>query len=99
MGHESFSKQWSTLSGPPPPAVRVFPNPARRQFTVEWFDFQPGATYQLFDTRGQLHRSGALNANTTTVPTAQLPAGWYLLRLRLPKTGFQNFKLVVVPGA
>ena len=75
--------------------VEAFPNPATTQLTVS----RPAAlrgplTATLFDALGREVRRAEVAAPTSTVPVADLPRGFYVLRLAAP-TGVTSQRIVV----
>ncbi len=65
------------------PFVAVYPNPVGDAFTIatEHFD---GGNYRIFDVNGKVMVSGALNGGQTSVGTATLASGFYLVRVTFP---------------
>lgn len=58
--------------------VRVFPNPANDMLVVEWPSKE---VYSLFDMTGREVMRGTLNEGKTTISTAALNSGMYILRV------------------
>lgn len=66
--------------------MKLFPNPSRDEegIHVEFpLDFDPNANFEarLLDLRGTAVWTGTLTGRSFTLPTANLPAGLYVLRL------------------
>ena len=62
--------------------VSIAPNPFEAQLRLR-HEVLEGATYELLNTAGQCLRTGVLTGAETVLETTDLPAGLYLLRVRL----------------
>ena len=62
-------------------SISVYPNPFSNQITVSG-DWNSGSQFFIFDATGRLILNGALNANSQSITTNQLPVGMYLLEVR-----------------
>ena len=60
--------------------ISVYPNPTKDRVTVELPENTVG-TLALFDLNGKIVRNQSVNGNITTIDTASLSAGTYILRL------------------
>ena len=64
--------------------VRVFPNPADDQLTIEWNDISDISEVVLTDVSGKVYRTVQLttgmSAGTTNINTASVPNGLYLVK-------------------
>ena len=63
-------------------AFKVWPVPARGELHVEWPATRPARQVELLDVLGRTLQTQVADAPTLTLPTAALPAGLYLLRVR-----------------
>lgn len=77
---------------------QLYPNPAVNQATVTWPSGRAATTIQLFDLSGrELQRLSSGNGGTERLDLGGLPAGMYLVRLRLAD-GRTGLKRLVVTG-
>ena len=72
--------------------VSIAPNPFEAQLRLR-HEVLDGATYELLNTAGQSLRTGALTGAETVLETADLPAGLYLLQVRLGSVS-KTFRVV-----
>lgn len=80
-------------------AVRVYPNPAKGQITVDWKNFENQVIWvQLSDIYGKIHREIAIEPGmqSLVLPTSGLNAGLYMIRIRLP-SGETTKKVIIHP--
>jgi hypothetical protein len=80
------------------PAYKLFPNPADAAATLSWGELQTPKNVQLYDAAGRLlwQQTAATNAqNNLTVPTSELPAGAYILRIEQTDGSLQSLPLRV----
>lgn len=78
-----------------PAELRVFPNPAHAQVTVQSPD-SGARTVELLGLRGQVLLTRRGSAATTTLDVSGLPAGAYVLRVREAATGRSASQRLVV---
>jgi len=60
----------------------IFPNPSAGEFQIVTKDWNPGATWQLVNTLGQVILTGQLNAVNQVVDASDLPKGQYVLQIQ-----------------
>jgi hypothetical protein len=74
-------------------AFRIYPNPANDVLHVE---ASATGTLYLINTFGQIVHTTTLNKGTTTIPTATLPAGNYVLKLESAATTMPHRMISIV---
>jgi PKD repeat protein len=62
--------------------IRIYPNPVHNSLTLELNELYPGDQYLLFSVQGILIRKDLLEMNVTTLNTADLSPGIYLMEIR-----------------
>ncbi len=80
------------------PAYKLFPNPADASATLSWGEVQAPKSVQLYDAAGRLlwQQTAATSAqNTLIVPTSELPAAAYILRIEQADGSIQSLPLRV----
>lgn len=70
----------------------VFPNPANDQVTVKSTEMIN--SIQIFNNMGQMVYASTVNGNEITIPTTNLNAGIYFLKVNTAKSS-QNVKLII----
>jgi hypothetical protein len=89
----------SSQAAPPPPALKLYPNPAHDYLSVELpFRLPQGGRWHLRDLQGRPLRSGALPLGQPLLmlDLAGLPGGVYVFELALPDGRRLVEKVVVV---
>jgi hypothetical protein len=89
----------SSQAAPPPPALKLYPNPAHDYISVELpFRLPQGGRWHLRDLQGRPLRSGTLPPGQPLLmlDLAGLPGGVYAFELALPDGGRLVEKVVVV---
>ncbi|WP_299128350.1 T9SS type A sorting domain-containing protein [uncultured Winogradskyella sp.] len=62
--------------------INLFPNPVTNQLNIDLGNINEDATYQMFNTIGQLVGNGKLNSNsTTTINMSQQESGIYFIQI------------------
>lgn len=87
-----FTRVQNQLSAP----VRIYPNPAKDQITVEMMD--GGAVdhaYLLIDALGQISASGKLSGNSGRIGLEGLASGAYTLKLKLGSQDIENQIIII----
>jgi len=59
--------------------VRVFPNPAQKQITVELNSIPANKSFVIMDLQGRQVMTGSFAGKSTTIDISRIPAGLYLL--------------------
>ena len=81
-GKSSYSDIVAVTITDSAPSISVYPNPARDfikvrcDISIESFD------YTIFSSNGQIMKTGFGNPQHTTIETAELPRGIYILQLK-----------------
>lgn len=76
--------------------LRVYPNPASSSLTIDGIIAEKGVEIRLFDLQGRsLLVARPLGETQTTLDISHLPAGSYLLRLRLAD-GVRNERISII---
>jgi choice-of-anchor B domain-containing protein len=78
--------------------LRIFPNPAENQITVEMFIPGDNYTYDVFDITGRLMFSGKFEKNNEkTISIDKLPSGMYLLKVHANGRKYSTSRFIKVP--
>lgn len=74
----------------------IFPNPSNELITIDsGKDTKKTFLYSIYDTKGQLIKSGQINARMSTIDISDLPKGTYLVRLENKRNkALQTSKIV-----
>ena len=65
--------------------VRIYPNPAQEQLTVEFAQqMNATCTYVLYDATGKEVMNGVFNENKQTIEISSLGIGFYLIKIQTP---------------
>ena len=72
-------------------AIRMFPNPAQSQVTIE-SPIRTISSIDILNLQGQVLKTEALQSTSNQVELGDLPTGTYLIRMR--GEGFETFRLL-----
>lgn len=75
-------------------AVKVYPNPASQQFTIE-NNADAVLKFELRNQLGQFLRSGTLENGSNTITCYDLPSGLYFLSISNANTATVNYKVLL----
>jgi len=62
--------------------IRIYPNPVRDRFHIDFPQDFAGAVYEIFNLRGQKVAEGVLDEHVIMLDNGNLPAGQYVLTVR-----------------
>ena len=97
--NKSYTAQFASCSSSGVEGVRaassilVYPNPAKDKVIVELPENTVG-TLALFDLNGKIVRNNSINSTITTIDTASLSSGTYILRLVQNGVASDSVKIV-----
>jgi len=72
-------------------SVRIFPNPAQKQITVELNSIPANKSFVILDLQGRQVMTGSLTEKSTTIYISRIPAGLYFLHSSI---GNQKIQIV-----
>jgi hypothetical protein len=74
----------------------IFPNPVNELVNLHWkTEFHSGADVQLNDLSGRTILSQKIDSPITSISTAAIPSGLYLLKIKSDKVEW-NTRIIVV---
>ena len=75
--------------------ISMYPNPANESITLEQESFKGSEfTVRIFDQSGKLYFSGQYNDQKITIPTSNMPSGFYSIEL-ISKSTIISDKLII----
>jgi len=60
----------------------IYPNPADQSLTIYSSNLSAVEEYALYNTQGKVVKTGIVKNSITSIPTQDLPAGYYVIKIK-----------------